>query len=150
VSASAASARWAISFADLCLLLLGFFVLLQAGGSRAGEMTDGVREAFGATAATGRLDLRAVDLFDRGEAVLRSAARPRLIARMRRAKEVRVESLGRDADAGRFDGWELAAARVAAVARLARDAGVTADAVTVAMPAMGGPAKGQTIRVTVR
>ena len=24
--------RWALSFADLCLLLLGFFVLLQAQG----------------------------------------------------------------------------------------------------------------------
>jgi flagellar motor protein MotB len=150
VRSSAANARWAISFADLCLLLLGFFVLLQAGGSRAGEMTDGVREAFGATAAAGRLDLRTADLFDRGEAVLRPAARPRLIARMRGAKEVRVESLGRDPDAGRFDGWELAAARVAAIARLARDAGVRAEAVTVAMPPIGGPARGQTIRVTRR
>lgn len=150
MSGSGANARWAISFADLCLLLLGFFVLLQAGGSRAGEMTDGVRAAFGATAAAGRLELRAADLFDRGEAVLRPAARPRLTARMKGAREVRVESLGRDADAGRFDGWELAAARVAAVARLARDAGVRAEQVTVAMPAMGGPAKGQTVRVTVR
>ncbi|MCC4232840.1 hypothetical protein LL253_09065 [Sphingobium soli] len=30
--------RWAISFADLLLLLLAFFVLLQASGSRRGAM----------------------------------------------------------------------------------------------------------------
>lgn len=147
---SAANARWAISFADLCLLLLGFFVLLQAGGGRAGEMTDGVRAAFGAPAAAGRLDLRATDLFDRGEAVVRPGVRPRLIAAMKARRRVRVESMGRDPDAGRFDGWELAAARVAAVARLARDAGVRPEEVTVAMPAMGGPARGQTIRVTTQ
>ena len=39
--------RWAISFADLLLLLLAFFVLLQASGSRRDAMLSHVSRQFG-------------------------------------------------------------------------------------------------------
>lgn len=141
------NARWAISFADLCLLLLGFFILLQARAGDPREVTEGVRAALGAAPSSPvrRLDWRAVDLFEPGEAALRPAARSRLASL--RPKRARVESLGRDGAVGRrFDGWELAAARTAAVARALR---LPAERVELVMPSMRGPATGQRLRVTL-
>ena len=43
--------RWALSFADLALLLLGFFVLLQASNGRQREVVSGVAQQFGAPVA---------------------------------------------------------------------------------------------------
>lgn len=39
--------RWAVSFADLLLLLLAFFVLLQASGARRDVVLAGVAQQFG-------------------------------------------------------------------------------------------------------
>src|SRR3546814_12506050 len=39
--------RWALSFADLLLLLLGFFVMLHASGQRRDVMLAQVRQQFG-------------------------------------------------------------------------------------------------------
>jgi hypothetical protein len=70
--------RWAVSFADLFLLLLGCFVLLhamEAARPRAGADANVARAAGG---------YRAADLFQPGEAVLRPEARALLQGEGRR------------------------------------------------------------------
>lgn len=124
-------ARWALSFADLTLLLLGFFVLLQAQGSGGWAMTDGVRAALGEAPLARSLDLAAADLFEPGEAVLRPAARRRLAAFGGRGGGMTVTSIGRGVAARRFDAWELAAARTAAVARGIAAGGMAEDRVAI-------------------
>lgn len=149
-----ANARWALSFADLCLLLLGFFILLQARRGDPVAVADGVRTAFGVERPSDRLDLPAAGLFDPGEAVLREGPRATLAKIGARAAaahaRVRIESIGRDRDSRRFDGWELAAARVAAVARGVRAGGLDDSRIDVAMPTIEGTGGGQRVRVVVR
>jgi hypothetical protein len=126
--------RWAVSLADLALLLLGFFVLLQAGSP--GAVAAGARAAFGAQPGAGPLvRARAERWFEPGEARLRGPARARLLAIGREAARggarVTVESRGRGGGARRFDGWELAAARAAAVARALTEGGLDEAKVTI-------------------
>lgn len=149
---SAPVPRWAVSLADLALLLLGFFILLQAG--HPGTVAAGARAAFGAGAAAGPLAEAAADLwFEPGEARLRPAARARLLAlgrdAARRGARLTVESAGRGAGARRFDGWELAAARAAAVARALGDGGLAEGKVTIRLadPASSAAAPGQRLAV---
>lgn len=112
--------RWAISFADLALLLLGFFVLLQASEGRRREVVEGVARQFGAPVAHSER-LAAAQLFQPGEALLTPAGAARLaaLAVPYRTGPDRVElrSVGLDRGTYRFDNWDLAAARVGAVAR---------------------------------
>jgi len=110
--------RWLLSFADLSLVLLAFFVLLHAGAD-GHAATASVRAAFGGPADQGAaLDEPAAALFEPGEAVLRPAAALRLRALGRRLHgRVRVAAEGRDGAGLRLDAWELSAARLAAVAR---------------------------------
>jgi flagellar motor protein MotB len=124
-------ARWAISFADLALLLLGFFVLLQASGSRGKAMLQGVSQQFGgkALAATpDAVEWRASDMFAPGEAMLTPAGKARIEGYARRFVQpgviVELTSMGQDRGARRFDAWDLAAARLGAVARAMEAAGV--------------------------
>ena len=115
--------RWALSFADLCLLLLGFFVFLQA-----------------------KPDANA--WFEPGEAVLTPQGHKILgdFARSAGDMGLIVSSRGTEPKAARFDGWELAAARTAAVARELSKAGLAQDKVAIAIdPATGG---GQVIQIT--
>jgi hypothetical protein len=140
--------RWALSFADLCLLLLGFFVLLQTQSGREASFIESVRAAFDEPAAADRHDYHARTLFEAGEAVLKPAARDRFRAFARTAHRIRIESIGFDPGARRFDRWELAAARLAAVARALQAGGVPEDRIEVAMPIIGGAAHGQTISLT--
>jgi flagellar motor protein MotB len=147
VRRAAGRSRWALSFADLSLLLLGFFVLLQARPD-ANHLSAGRRAAFGAR-PDAALERPANGLFERGEAVLRPDARKLLddFARAAHGADLIVSSRGTEPDAARFDGWELAAARTAAVARELSAAGISADKVAVAIdPATGG---GQVIQITL-
>ena len=117
--------RWSISFADLSLLLLALFILMQAGDRR--EVAAGARAAFtGEAVMRPLLDEAAADLFEPGEARLTSQARLRLydLARFAGERRLTVESRGRDRAGSRFDAWELAAARTAALARALKEAGV--------------------------
>jgi flagellar motor protein MotB len=142
----AARQRWALSFADLALLLLGFFVLLQAKPD-ASHLSAGLRAAFGARAQAA-LQARADDWFEPGEAVLTPQGHKIIgnFARQVGAGALIVSSRGTEANAARFDGWELAAARTAAVARELSKTGIAADKLAVAIdPATGG---GQTIQIT--
>jgi flagellar motor protein MotB len=138
--------RWALSFADLCLLLLGFFVLLQAKPD-ANHLSAGLRAAFGAR-ADAAIEQDANAWFEPGEAVLTLQAHKILddFARSAGNASLIVSSRGTEPKAARFDGWELAAARTAAVARELGKAGIVQDKIAVAIdPATGG---GQVIQIT--
>lgn len=148
--------RWALSFADLCLLLLGFFVILHARGQNPGETAAAMRAAFGdAAPAAARTDYRAALIFRPGEAVLTPEAARWLTGlgaqAAKKRERVLIVSAGRDAATARLDAWELAAARVAAAARAVRSGGLAEDRITLSIPAMGGAGAGtggQTLRVT--
>ena len=137
MKASRGNGRWALSFADLCLLLLGFFVMLQARPDPA-HLSVGLKAAFaGRNPIT--LEQTAEVWFEPGEAILRPAARASLRAFARGAPGITVASRGTEAKTARFDGWELAAARTAAVARELQAAGVPEARVNLAIdPGTGG------------
>ena len=67
--------RWAVSFADLLLLLLGFFILLQASGHKRDGMLAQVRQQFGGRTASSVVEWRAAALFLPDEALLSSQGR---------------------------------------------------------------------------
>jgi len=146
MKSSATRQRWALSFADLALLLLGFFVLLQAKPD-ANHLSAGLRAAFGARAQAA-LQANAKDWFEPGEAVLSAQGHKILgdFAQQAGGGALIVSRRGTEAGTARFDGWELAAARTAAVARELSKSGIAADKVAVAIdPATGG---GQIIQIT--
>jgi flagellar motor protein MotB len=141
--------RWALSFADLCLLLLAFFVLLQAQNGDRAKVAASMRSAFGDRPS--RADAHHYEarmLFERGEAVLKPEAQARFMAIGRNGGKVRITSEGMDRATRRFDAWELAAARVAAVARAVQAGGLPEGRIEVVMPQMSGPATGQRISIT--
>ncbi len=144
--------RWSVSFADLALLLLGFFVLLHAGNAR--EVAAGARAAFSdKPAPSALLEARAAALFEPSEARLTFAARARAREIGRRAaaagRSLEVIGEGRDPAARRFDSWELAAARTAALARAIGEGGLAEDKIQITLPAGRGAEaeKGQTLVV---
>lgn len=144
--------RWAVSFADLCLLLLGFFVLLQANAANRAETLRGLGAYFGRIEAPSAVDLAAGSLFQPGEALLSEAGQARLAAVLAPVAggtgRLRLQSFGIDRSERRFDGWDLAAARLGAVARAARNAGIAEDRIVIAgLAETGVDAPGQTIRV---
>lgn len=125
----ARSARWAISFADLALLLLGFFVLLQASGNRSAQVLSGVGAQFGARPMVKADEWRASALFVPGEAILTDAGLRKISASaarfVTRGGAVELASSGQDKATERFDSWDLAAARLGAVARALKDSGIS-------------------------
>jgi flagellar motor protein MotB len=131
----AAVPRWAVSFADLSLLLLAFFVMLQAGNAR--QVAAGARAAFSSEAPAGPLlNAPAAALFEPGEARLLPHARARLQGVGRTAAAARrsliVQSRGLDGQTRRFDAWELSAARAAALARALAEGGMREDRIEIA------------------
>lgn len=144
------SQRWVVSFADLLLLLLGLFVVLHAQSGDAGAMAQSARAALnGARLPGAALEQAAASLFEPGEARLKPAARDQLgrIGARAGTRLVRVESRGRSGTGARFDAWELAAARAAAVARAVAQSGIAPDRVQLVLEEGDGP---QHLRVTYR
>ena len=146
------SSRWLMSFADLTLLLLAFFVLLHArADGRAAAAS--VRAAFGGPiAAETTLDLDANALFEPREAVLRPGA----VALLRRFgaraagthARVHLDALGSSPATSRLDGWEISAARAAAVARAIGAGGLDPRAIDISLPQ--GDARSGRPRFTLR
>ena len=141
-----AAPRWAISFADLGLLLLGCFVLLHA-------MEAARPKAAGAEAAVGApaLGYSASDLFERGEARLTEGGRTLLeqAARGFAGRTVIIASTGTGEGGSRLDRFELAAARSAAVARTLRHSGVAENQLSLSLE-QGRSPSGQRIAINVR
>lgn len=138
--------RWAVSFADLLLLLLAFFVLLQASGSRRDAMLAQVSQQFGGRTMRQGVELHAVELFVPGEALLSNAGRARLsaVARLfaREPGGLEIRSDGSDRGRQRFDDWDLAAARLGAVARALRMNGIAQDRLLIRGLDQGGGQNG--------
>ncbi len=131
----AKSGRWALSFADLCLLLLGFFVLLHATQEQDRERalaSIGAELGGGANAAADAEPLRlpADSLFVPREAMLTPKGREVIAAFANEAKargrSLQLSSTGIAEQSGRFDAWDLASARLGAVARALVQADVPA------------------------
>lgn len=137
--------RWAVSFADLVLLLLGCFVLLHAMESSRPH------GSAAAAAAPGAASWRAADLFQPGEAVLKPEARTVLQAEGRRlaGRAVSIVSAGTAEAGGRLDRFELSAARAAAVGRALQEGGVRDRDVAIAVAESADPT-GQRISVSLR
>lgn len=135
-SARSNRARWAMSFADLCLLLLGFFVLLQANQATRDQAIAGLGTYFGAIKAPLQTDIAAQALFEPGEALLSEAGRIALLKAatpFASSKEIiQIQSFGIDKGARRFDDWDLAAARLGAVARTLVAAGIPQQRLRIA------------------
>lgn len=151
---SARRSRWALSFADLLLLLLGFFVMLQASGSRRDAMLAQVSARFGGRPAARATELQVSGLFLPDEALLTAAGRHRLSTLARQVgprQAVELRSSGVAATRRRFDEWDLAAARLGAVARALQSEGVAQDRLTIRGldEAQRGPREGQTITLSI-
>jgi len=120
--------RWALSFADLCLLLLGFFVLLQADQATRSRALNGIGRHFGAITSPRQVDMSAQALFEPGEALLSDAGRTALLRAahpfVTAGATVQIQSIGLDDGRYRFDAWDLAAARLGAIARTLVAAGL--------------------------
>lgn len=146
---------WALSFADLCILLLGFFVMLHAQAGDRRQIVQGIKQALGGTAAKSadEHDLNPARLFEPGEALLRPDARAGIMAIGREAAArratVRIESIGVDRAVRRFDGWELAAARTAAIARTVQSGGLPDRSITISIPEMA-ETPGGSQRIAIR
>ena len=145
--------RWAVSFADLLLLLLAFFVLLQASGARRDVVLAGVAQQFGGRATRQGVELRAADLFVPGEALLTGQGHARLVAIARPMASdpggIEIRSRGSDRARQRFDDWDLAAARLGAVARALKQAGIAQDRLLIRGldQSDGKSGQGQVIRI---
>lgn len=132
--------RWAVSFADLILLLLGCFVLLHAMESAR------PKAATATPSPVESQSLQAAALFERGEARLTRAGEATLATAARRwaGRDIRILGSGTGEDSGRLDRFELAAARTAAVARALRDTRVSLEMRDAPSPG------GQTIEILAR
>jgi len=153
------SQRWVLSFADLTLLLLAFFVMMQAQMGDGLKLAAAMRGAFGGdqggSTGQGRTieGFMAASSFEADEAILKPQQATRLkaigAAAAKAKQRVIVASQGRDGQSARLDSWELAAARATAVARALRMGGVPDAQIEISIPPMRGsePAKGQRIMV---
>ncbi len=151
-----ARARWALSFADLSLLMLGFFVLLQASQGTRDEALAGLNVYFAGIRAPQQTDLPAEQLFAPGEALLSEPGRAKLRAAARAFAQdssvIRIQSLGLAQGEHRFDAWDLSAARLGAVARALVAAGIAPDRIRIAGLAETDDetVRGQTIRIAAQ
>ena len=142
--------RWAVSFADLLLLLLGCFVLLHAMEAQRSSASAPVASAQ--AAATPVRSFNASEVFQSGEALLTPEAREALRAEGARlaGHPVRILSTGTGEEGGRLDRFELAAARAAAIGRALREGGLAEGQIAISMGEGGAPGAGQVIAISRR
>ena len=144
--------RWAVSFADLGLLLLGCFVLLHAMEASRPRAAAGAVAVASPQAATPVRAFDASEVFQSGEAVLTPEAREAMRAEGARlaGHPVRILSTGTREAGGRLDRFELAAARAAAIGRALREGGLAERDIAITMGEAAGPDAGQTIALSRR
>lgn len=144
--------RWAVSFADLVLLLLGCFVLLHAMEASRPKAGSAPVAAQAQAAAAPVRAFTASEVFQSGEALLTPEARAALRAEGARlaGHQVRILSSGTGEEGGRLDRFELAAARAAAIARALREGGLAEGDIAINMGDSGRPGAGQVITVARR
>lgn len=140
--------RWAISFADLGLLLIGCFVMLhamEAARPKADDATGPV--AAMALGETYRADI----LFEQGEARLTDEGRATLAEAGARwaGRPLRIVSRGGTEAGLRLDRFELAAARSAAAARVLGEHGVDEGDIEIRIED-AGDGDGQAIAIAPR
>jgi len=137
-----AAPRWAVSFADLGLLLLGCFVMLHAMQSAPSTpQPSAAREQDAGTL------ISAGELFEPGEARLTDAGRERLREVAHGYREgARLVSRGAGEGGARLDRFELSAARTTAVARMLAEGGLPQENVAISLDASGA-GEAQTIRI---
>lgn len=145
--------RWAVSFADLVLLLLGCFVMLhamEASRPKAGAAAPAV--ASSRPAAVPVRAFSAAEVFQAGEALLTPEAREALRAEGARlaGQPVRILSSGTGEEGDRLDRFELAAARAAAIGRALREGGLAERDIAIGMSETGTSGAGQTIAISRR
>jgi len=151
------SQRWVLSFADLTLLLLAFFIMMQAQAGDRMKVAAGIRSAFGGNGGSNGQDslqgFAAARLFYDAEAILKPGEADRFRAigaeAAKTGQRVIVSSQGRDGQSARLDSWELSAARTTAVARAIRIGGLPDSMIEITIPPMraSDPATGQRISV---
>jgi len=141
--------RWAVSFADLLLLLLGCFVLLHAMEA---QKSTAAAPAASIPAAAPVRSFNAAEVFQSGEALLTPESREALQAEGARltGHPVRILSTGTGEEGGRLDRFELAAARAAAVGRALREGGLAENQIAIFMGDSAAPGAGQTIAISRR
>jgi flagellar motor protein MotB len=145
--------RWAVSFADLVLLLLGCFVMLHAmEAARPRTAAAAPAAPSSQPAAAPERAFNASEVFQSGEALLTPEAREALRAEGAHlaGHAVRIQSNGTGEDGGRLDRFELAAARAAAVGRALREGGLGEGQIAIAMGDGRAPGAGQTIAISQR
>jgi len=145
-----AAPTWAVSFADLGVLLLGCFVMLHAMEA---ARPDAVAVPVPAAAPTPRIeDLEASELFEPGEARLRFGVGDRLrgVALRLPAGSLELVSRGTGEGGSRLDRFELAAARAAAVSRALQSAGVAEGRLTLRIEDADDAESGQRIEIRRR
>ncbi|MDQ8757181.1 flagellar motor protein MotB [Sphingosinicella sp. LHD-64] len=140
--------RWAVSFADLGLVLIACFVMLNAMQAARPKADAGTRAE--SEARPGRV-LSATQMFEPGEARLTPAALTELRAEGRRwaGRPIRIVSRGAAEGNARLERFELAAARSAAAARALRDSGVRENDIELRVEQADGGA-GQTLAILPR
>ena len=150
------SQRWVLSFADLTLLLLAFFVMMQAQVGDRLKLAAGMRGAFGGSAGADSSveGFAAARIFEAGEAILKPAEAVRLkaigAAAAKAKQRVVIASQGRDGQSARLDAWEMAAARTTAVARAVRMGGLPDAMIEIAIPPMRAGERPGGQRITVQ
>jgi flagellar motor protein MotB len=149
------SNRWAISFADLIMLLLAFFVMLQAQAHDRLKMVAGIRSAFGGSGNSDPVEgFAAAALFEPGEAILKAGQQDwfaRMGTRARKSRErITVTAQGRDPGSARLDSWELAAARTAAIARAIHAGGLPENRIDVAIPTPRSNDPAKSLRIEIQ
>lgn len=148
MSRAGAQQRWLLSFADLALLLLAFFVMLHVRDS--GTVMRSIGGALGAPAFSAELDAETV--FDRGEAVLTGQGRKTLLLLAHRIPDrqaLRIVSTGVSPGGTRFAGWELSAARAAAIARELQLSGIPGERIQIDMEPTAENATGTGQRLAI-
>jgi outer membrane protein OmpA-like peptidoglycan-associated protein len=109
-------------------------VLLQASNARKHEVVNEIARQFGASADHSE-QLRAKVLFQPNEAMLSPAGEQALraiaAARLKSGEGIEIHSIGQDAAAMRYDGWDLAAARLGAVARALNHYGIAQSKISI-------------------